>query len=67
MPVAMDAGGRRAFCRLAVSAGGEQRSTLERCVRVAGVWLWAMVVDPQNSANVYAAAGGRVFRSTDGG
>ena len=32
-----------------------------------GSWLWAMVVDPQNSANVYVAAGGRVFRSTDGG
>ena len=27
----------------------------------------AIVVDPQNSANVYVAAGGRVFRSTDGG
>jgi photosystem II stability/assembly factor-like uncharacterized protein len=26
-----------------------------------------MVVDPQNSANVYVAAGGRVFRSTDCG
>jgi len=27
----------------------------------------AIVVDPRNSANVYAAAGGRVYRSTDGG
>jgi photosystem II stability/assembly factor-like uncharacterized protein len=27
----------------------------------------AIVVDPQNSANVYVAAGGRVFRSTDAG
>jgi photosystem II stability/assembly factor-like uncharacterized protein len=27
----------------------------------------AIVVDPQSSANVYVAAGGRVFRTTDGG
>ena len=27
----------------------------------------SVVVDPQNSANVYAVGGGRVFRSTDGG
>ena len=32
-----------------------------------GSWLSAIVVDPQSSANVYVAAGGRVFRSTDGG
>ncbi len=32
-----------------------------------GSWLGSIVVDPQSPANVYAAAGGRVFRSTDGG
>ena len=51
--------GPRPMCRTSdVGASRKGRS---------GFGVSAIVVDPRSSANVYVAAGGRVFRSTDGG
>jgi photosystem II stability/assembly factor-like uncharacterized protein len=59
-------------------AGSADSSSPQLAVAVQNVGRWSVptgpatgadhvVVDPQNSANVYAATGGRVYRSTDGG